>query len=93
MRYLLKPLVRATMLRHVCADMRGAQEEIRGSELDWTIFRPPALNDKPATGNYRTAVDRNLPRGYSVSRADLAAGMLALLDDPAVIRRHVCVAR
>ena len=92
MRYLLKPLARRTFLRHVCADMRHAEDEIRDSNLDWTIFRPPALTSKAATGTYRTAIDRNLPHGFTVSRADLAVCMLARLDDPTVIHRHVSIA-
>lgn len=92
MRYLLKPLVRATVLRHVCADMRRAEELVRESGLDWTIMRPPRLTGGPATGSYRTALGRNLSRGYTVSRADLAACMLGLLDDPAALRRAVSIA-
>jgi putative NADH-flavin reductase len=92
LRYLLKPLARRTFLRHVCADMRHGEDEILRSDLDWTIFRPPALTSKPATGTYRTAIDRGLPHGFSVSRADLAACMLTLLDDPATVHRHVSVA-
>jgi putative NADH-flavin reductase len=92
MRYLAKPLTRRTLLRHVCADMRRAEDEVRHSHLDWTIMRPPRLTGKPATGTYRTALDRNLPRGYTVSRADLAACMLTLLADPATIGRHVSIA-
>jgi len=92
MRYLVKPLARRTFLRHVCADMRVAEEEIRRSGLDWTILRPPALTAKPATGTYRTALDRNLPHGFQVTRADLAACMLALLNDPATVQRRVSIA-
>ncbi|MGO9728091.1 MAG: NAD(P)-dependent oxidoreductase [Streptosporangiaceae bacterium] len=92
LRYLLKPLVRRTFLRHVCADFRGAEDEIHASDLDWTIFRPPSLTGKPARGTYRTATDRNLPHCFSISRADLAACMLTLLDDPATAHRHVCIA-
>jgi putative NADH-flavin reductase len=93
MRYLLKPLVRGTALRHPTADMRGAEEEIRASGLDWTIMRPPRLTSEPASGTYRTAIDRNLPRGITVSRADLAACMLAVTGDPATIQHHVGIAR
>jgi putative NADH-flavin reductase len=92
LRYLLKPVARRTFLRHVCADMRAGEDEIRRSDLDWTIFRPPSLNGKAARGTYRTAIDRNLPHGFSVSRADLAACMLTLLDDPATVHRHVSIA-
>jgi putative NADH-flavin reductase len=92
MRYLIKPLARRTGLRHVCADMRRAEDEVRASHLDWTIFRPPRLTDKAATGTYRTAIDRNLPRGYTVSRAGLAACMLTLLEDRSTVHRHVAIA-
>jgi putative NADH-flavin reductase len=92
MRYLLKPIVRATMLRNVCADMRRAEDEVRASHLDWTIMRPPRLTDKAGTGTYRTVTDRNLPRGYTISRADLAACMLTLLDDESATQRYVAIA-
>ena len=93
MRFLLKPLVRGAFLRHPTADMRGAEEEIRASGLDWTIMRPPRLTDGPASGTYRTAIDANLPRGVTVSRADLATGMLAVIGDPAAIQHHIGIAR
>jgi len=92
MRYLVKPLARRTFLRDVCADMRAGENEIRSSDLDWTIVRPPALNDKRATNSYRTAIDQNLKHGFSISRADLAVCLLGLVDDPASVRRHVAIA-
>lgn len=92
LRFLLKPLARRTFLRHVCADMRGAEDEIHTSGLDWTIFRPPSLTDKPAKGTYRTAIDRSVPHSFTVARADLAACMLAMIDDPATTRKHIGIA-
>ena len=92
LRYLIKPLVRRTLLRHVCADMRNAEAAVRDSGLDWTIMRPPGLTSKAASGTYQTAIDMNLPHGFTVSLADLAACMLTLLDDPAVVRRRVGIA-
>lgn len=62
------------------------------NQLDWTVVRPARLTDRPATGRYRTAVNRHLPRGRTISRADLAAAMLSLLDDPAAVRSTVGVA-
>ena len=55
-------------------------------------MRPPGLTSKAASGTYQTAIDMNLPHGFTVSRADLAACMLTLLDDPAVVRRRVGIA-
>jgi putative NADH-flavin reductase len=92
MRYLIKPLARRAFLRHVCADMRAGEDDLRRSDLDWTIMRPPALTDKAAAGTYRTVIDQNLPHGFSIARADLAACILGLLDDPATVRRHVGIA-
>jgi putative NADH-flavin reductase len=92
LRHVLKPLARRTFLRNVCADMRRAEAEIVRTDLDWTIVRPPALTNGPATGNYRTAAQRDLPRGFRLSRADLAAYMLSLIGDVAAVRRHVAVA-
>jgi uncharacterized protein YbjT (DUF2867 family) len=48
--------------------------------LDWTILRPGALTDGPATGRVRLAPSTG--RG-SVPRADVAAVLAALLDAPA----------
>ena len=93
LRYLLKPFARRTFLRHVCADMRAGEAVVEASALDWTIVRPPRLTSKPASGTYRTAVDRSLPHDFSVARADLAACMLLLIDDPAAIGKHIGIAQ
>ena len=93
LRYLLKPVARRTFLRNVTADFAATEAEIHASDLDWTIFRPPSLDNKPASGTYRSAVDRSVPRCYAISRADLAACMLTALDDPATIGKHIYCAR
>jgi putative NADH-flavin reductase len=91
MKRVVFPLVRVR-LRHVCADMRGAEALVRASGLDWTIMRPPTLTDKPPRGRYRTPVDRNLPGGASLSRADLAEVMVRLIGDPSSVHHAICVA-
>jgi putative NADH-flavin reductase len=93
LRYLLKPVVRRTFLRNVTADFAATEAEIHASGLDWTIFRPPSLDSKPAAGSYRVAVDRSVPHCFTISRADLAACMLTTLDNPATIGRHIYCAR
>lgn len=74
------------------ADMARMEEVLRSSDVDWTVVRPPKLTDGPATDRYRTAVNRHLQRGRTISRADLAAAMLRLLDDPHTVRTTVGVA-
>jgi putative NADH-flavin reductase len=90
-RLVLKPIVRA-IFKASYADLARMEEEVRRSGLDWTIMRPPRLTDRPPSGRYRIALDRNLPRGRFIARADLAGAMLRLLDDPKSVHTAVTVA-
>ena len=76
----------------VYADLRVMESDIMDSGFEWTIIRPPKLNDKPETGEYRIAIGGNVARGYSISRADAAHLMLAALDTPAMLNQPVGVA-
>jgi uncharacterized protein YbjT (DUF2867 family) len=58
----------------------AAEEDLRARDLDWTIVRPGGLTDAPATGGIRLAPPP-VPRG-TVSRADVGAVIVALLDHP-----------
>ena len=91
MAQLLNPLTKAALLKHY-ADLAQMEDILRGSDLDWTGVRPPRLTDKPLTGIYRTAHGRNLRRGLSISRADVAHYMLRALDQPDTIRQTIGVA-
>jgi putative NADH-flavin reductase len=81
-----------TMFRTHYADLARMEDVVRRSGLEWTISRPPKLTDKPLTGHYRTALDRNIRGGFSVSRADVAHQMLACLDQPETIHHAVGIA-
>jgi len=87
-RLLLKPLLRA-LFRQPYTDLARMEGEMRASGLDWTIVRPPRLTDKPPTGRYRTAINRSVRRGYTISRADLADAIIALLDDSKALHAAV----
>ena len=90
-RRILLPFI-SVFAREVYADLAAMEDEMRRSATEWTVVRPPKLNNKPLTGTYRTAVGANVPRGYSISRADVAHAMLAMLDDPATVRQAVGIA-
>jgi len=75
----------------VYADLRVMEADIRASTTDWTIVRPPKLTNRPLTGRYRTVVGGTVPRSYSISRADTAHLMLAVLDDPATVGQPIGV--
>lgn len=81
-RWVARPVLHA-IFRRPYADMAEMERVVRVGDTDWTVFRPPMLVDKPATSRYRTARDRNIDGGRTIARADLAAEILARLDDPA----------
>jgi uncharacterized protein YbjT (DUF2867 family) len=58
----------------------AAETDLRARDLDWTILRPGGLTDAPGTGRVRLAVPP-VPPG-AVPRADVAAVIAALLDEP-----------
>lgn len=91
-RYVVKPLILQPLLKNGFADKRRCEDEVRASDLDWTIVRPPRLTGKEATGRYRTATDLGLRGGRTISRADLAAGLLGLLADDSAVHHHVSIA-
>ncbi|MDZ4720185.1 MAG: NAD(P)H-binding protein [Roseiflexaceae bacterium] len=56
---------------------------VRQSNLDWTVVRAPALNDKPATGSYRIGTEA----GSSITRSDVAAFILSEVKQARYIRK------
>lgn len=90
-RTVLNPLVRFAF-RRVYADLAVMEQRLRESGTDWTAVRPPRLLDGPLTGRYRTRVGGAVPRSHSVSRADLACAMLAMVEDRATVCQAVGVA-
>jgi uncharacterized protein YbjT (DUF2867 family) len=59
-----------------------ADDELQASALDWTIVRPGRLTDDPGTG--RIAAATSVERG-EIARDDVAATLVAALDEPATI--------
>jgi uncharacterized protein YbjT (DUF2867 family) len=90
-RRVVHPLINA-FAAEVYADLRVMEADIRNSATEWTIVRPPKLNNKDLTGRYRTVVGGSVTRGYLISRADVAHLMLAVLDDQSTVAQPVGVA-
>ncbi|GAA2740053.1 SDR family oxidoreductase [Kitasatospora cinereorecta] len=63
----------------------AAEDAVRSRPLDWTVLRPGRLTDAPGTGRV-TLAPPPLAMG-SVSRDDVAATLVALLDDPSTVHR------
>jgi uncharacterized protein YbjT (DUF2867 family) len=62
-----------------------ADRHLARSELSWTIVRPGRLTDDPPTGRVNLAA--RIDGSGSVSRADLAEVLVAVLDHPATPRK------
>ncbi|GGS18774.1 NAD(P)H-binding protein [Actinokineospora fastidiosa] len=58
----------------------AAEDDLRSRDFDWTILRPGRLTDEAPSG--RVTLGESVPPG-DISRADVAAVLLALLDEPA----------
>ncbi len=73
-----------TVLGKALADHAEQEAAVEGSGLDWTILRPGGLTDDPATGTYvAQATTEGRSMKNRISRADVAAHILQVLDDPA----------
>jgi uncharacterized protein YbjT (DUF2867 family) len=66
-KYVLRPLI----FRHILAEHRRVEQIVKASVLEWTIVRPTALTNRPATGY---AASLELQRNtFVTSRANVAA--------------------
>jgi uncharacterized protein YbjT (DUF2867 family) len=81
-----------TLLRQVYADKAAGEAAIVGSALDWTIVYPAGLTNGPRTGRARVAEHLPLHGFPTVSRSDVAAVVLRLIDDSATVRKSLLVA-
>ena len=84
-------LFRRTLLRNIVADAAEMERIVMSSDLDWTIVRPPRLTNGPLTKQYRVA-DGRLPRGISISRADVADFLLDEIEEKQHLRQIVGMA-
>lgn len=58
---------------------KAADDDLRARDLDWTVLRPGRLTDASGTGE--VALGAEVERG-DVPREDVAAVLVALLDEP-----------
>jgi len=77
-----------TLFRNVTEDHRDGDNEMAQPDLAWTILRPPRLLDSPATGKLRI-VANHLPKGMTITRADVAAFMLKEAVNPNYLHQYV----
>ena len=74
------------MVKNVYDDKERQEEAIKQSDLDWVIVRPARLTDEPAKGEYRVYLGGSYT-AETISRADVAAFMLAQLTDDTYVHK------
>jgi putative NADH-flavin reductase len=74
-------------------DKETMEPVITGSDLDWTIVRPSALNKTPAVGRYQVAVDLQIRLWSSIGREDLAGFLVHETEQPRFVRAFPRIAR
>lgn len=68
-----------------------AEDYLRLSGLPWTIVRPGGLNNEPPTGSFYLSDRPDRSRQGYISREDVAAAVLSILDDPDYLYRATTV--
>jgi putative NADH-flavin reductase len=68
-------LLRRILARQV-ADSRAMEETIRASDADWTIVRPPRLQEGGALHGYHLQVGAQPAGAWAMQRGDLAAFLI-----------------
>ncbi|MFJ5261500.1 NAD(P)-dependent oxidoreductase [Streptomyces sp. NPDC088387] len=82
----------SAVLKDIYVDLAEMEAELARSATDWTVVRPPRLQDKPLTGVYRKVVGGFPPKGRFIGRADVAHAMLAAVEDEGTVKQGVGVA-
>lgn len=87
--FLYDRILRPVFMKSIYEDKDRQEAQIRDSALDWTIVRPAALTNGPATGLYQTLTSMHESRARRLSRADVAEFIVANLAAPEYVRQTV----
>ena len=82
----------STLLRNEMKDKAAMEAIVDASGLDWIIVRLPFLNDDPDTGNIHVFPAETGEIAHKLTRADLAAFMVAQLSSDEYLRKAVAIA-
>ncbi|MGI9389770.1 MAG: NAD(P)-dependent oxidoreductase [Boseongicola sp.] len=87
-----KRIMFGAILKPVFKDHELQESLVRASGLDWTIVRPGAFTDGPATGSFKEnfpPTERKL--SLKIARADIAAFLSRQVCDAAYLGRAVAI--
>ena len=88
MKFLIKNILQK-LFKYSYADMLLMEGILHGSNLNWTVIRPPRLLNGDRTGKYRTSINEFIPNMSSLNRADLADYIIHHLDDEKTYKSKV----
>ncbi|MCW6003436.1 NAD(P)H-binding protein [Micromonospora sp. CPCC 205371] len=80
------PVLAKAMFPNALAELRGMTAAVTDSDLDWTIARITNPTGKPAAGTLRAGFLGVDTVGSAMSRADIAAFLVAQLGDRTYLR-------
>jgi putative NADH-flavin reductase len=80
------------VLRNHMRDSLAMEHIVKGSNLDWTIARPPRLTEENSRA-YRSRENAAPRRGFTLSRKAVAAFMLDAIEQQKHFRKIVGIAR
>jgi putative NADH-flavin reductase len=83
--FLYDRIILPFVVKNIYEDKNRQEEAIKQSDLDWVIVRPARLTDEPAKGEYNVFLGGSYT-AKTISRADVAAFMLAQLTDDTYVR-------
>jgi putative NADH-flavin reductase len=84
--FLYDRIIRPFVVKNIYEDKERQEEAIKQSDLEWVIVRPAQLTDEPAKGKYGVYLGGRYT-AKKISRADVAAFMLAQLTDDTYVRK------
>lgn len=73
-------------------DMRRMDTVLWESDSRWTTVRAPRIRNKSGIGDYRLDTGKSLPRGLSITAADIATALLDIASRSDLDRRFAFVA-
>lgn len=82
----------STILRNEMKGKAAMETIVDTSGLDWIILRLPFLTDDPATGNIHVFSPETGETAHKLTRADLAAFMVAQLSSDEYLKKAVAIA-
>jgi putative NADH-flavin reductase len=86
-------VVMGTALRRIAKDKAAGEDQLRRSNLDWTLVYPPSLTNGPRTGDYRVGEDLRVKATGKISRADVADFMLGQVEDVTYSRTQAIISQ